>query len=67
MNKLDKMYNVVRVCRRDLVENGMSQKKALALTDTQMRKIAQDIADGLCGSGNFADCCWYAVDAMKSK
>lgn len=44
--KLDKMYNVIRISRADLLELGISEKKALAVTDEQMIKMARGMADG---------------------
>lgn len=64
MNKLDKMFNVVRMCRQDLVDNGMEEKDALDLSDEQMQTIANNVSEGL-GGDNFRDCLSYVVDSFN--
>lgn len=66
--KLDKMFNVLRVSRQDLVDNDVSEAEALAVTGTQMQKIAEGMAEGLTGNGDFGYTLKIAYDyTIKNK
>ena len=56
--KINKSFEVLSICRADLISQGYDEAQVLALSDSEMQDIADDI-----GEGNM-DGYWISLDVI---
>ena len=55
---LDKQFHITSVCREDLKHTGMTERQVLKVSDSDMRIIADKMADAFCETDSY----WLALE-----